>query len=145
VGEMQKVLIVYWSGSGNTELMAIKIAEGISYEGVKIDLVPVDEISANDVVSYDKIAFGCPSMGIEILEEEEFEPFYKEAEKLIEGKKIALFGSYGWGDGEWMEVWEKRVIEAKGKLFEKGLIMNSTPSAEEEEVCINFGKRFAKD
>jgi flavodoxin I len=142
---MQKVLIVYWSGSGNTELMAIKIAEGLELEGAKTDLVPVDEISPSDVDSYDKIAFGCPSMGIEILEEEEFEPFYKEAEKFINGKNIALFGSYGWGDGEWMEIWEKRVIEAQGKLFEKGLIMNSTPSAEEEEVCINFGKRFAKD
>ena len=142
---MQKVLVVYWSGSGNTELMAIKIAEGLEAEGLKTNVFPVDEISPNDVASYEKVAFGCPSMGIEVLEEEEFEPFYKEAEKLIENKKIALFGSYGWGDGEWMDIWEKRVIEAKAKLFEKGLIMNSTPSAEEEDLCINFGKRFAKD
>jgi flavodoxin I len=141
---MQKVLVVYWSGSGNTELMAIKIAEGLTLEGAKVDLFLVDEVEPEAVELYDKVAFGCPSMGIEVLEEEEFEPFYIEAEKRITNKKIALFGSFGWGDGEWMTNWENRVVDKKGMLFEKGLIMNSTPSTEEETVCVEFGKRFAK-
>jgi len=140
---MTNVLIVYWSGTGNTEIMAFKIKEGLEAENVSVDLRSVEDVAPQDVRDYDKIIFGCPSMGVEVLEEEEFEPFFCEIEADLEGKKIGLFGSYGWGDGEWMDAWTKRVTDRGAHLFEGGLIVNSTPSSEEEERCFEYGRRFA--
>ncbi|MDY0276625.1 MAG: flavodoxin [Acholeplasma sp.] len=141
---MKKAIIVYWSGTGNTEIMAQKIKEGLEQEEYNVAITEVYQADIETVLTFDKIAFGCPSMGIEELEEEEFEPFFAEIESKLEGRKIALFGSYGWGDGEWMETWENRVKSESINLFEKGLIMNSTPSTDEENECVEFGKRFAK-
>lgn len=142
---MNKAIIVYWSGTGNTEIMAEAIKEGMELENFEVELVEVYDTTLEEVLKYDKIALGCPSMGLENLEEEDFEPFFQKLEQKIENKKIALFGSYGWGEAEWMEAWEDRVIDAKAILFEnKGLAINSTPSSEEEEDCIDFGERFAK-
>lgn len=140
---MAKVLVVYWSGTGNTEIMAEKIKEGLENAGESVDYYSVEDITADEAKNYDKIAFGCPSMGVEVLEEDEFEPFFQEIENNLSGKKVALFGSYGWGDGEWMEAWEERTRDTDANLFET-LMMNSTPSGEEEEECISFGERFAK-
>jgi flavodoxin I len=140
---MANVLLVYWSGTGNTEIMAEKIKEGLESSGATVDFKTVDQIDAGDVEGYDKIAFGCPSMGVETLEEDEFEPFFEAVEGLIAGKKVALFGSYGWGEGEWMDAWQERTIATGAKLFEEGLKVNSTPSSEEEELCVEFGIRFA--
>lgn len=139
---MADVLMVYWSGTGNTEIMAEKIQEGLIKSGNTVKIVTVDEIEPQELESFDKIAFGCPSMGEDELEETEFEPFFEIAETLISGKKIALFGSYGWGEGEWMELWEDRVISSGAILFEKGMIANYTPGDEEEEACIKFGEKF---
>ena len=141
---MKKAVVVYWSGTGNTEIMAEKIKEGLEEASYEVDLLEVYEALVDEVLEYDKIAFGCSSMGIEELEEEEFEPFFEEIESHLAGRKIALFGSYGWGDGEWMENWEDRVNDQGAILFEKGLIINSTPSTDEEEECLEFGKRFGE-
>lgn len=141
---MKKAVVVYWSGTGNTEIMAEKIKEGLEEASYEVDLLEVYEALVDEVLEYDKIAFGCSSMGIEELEEEEFEPFFEEIESHLAGRKIALFGSYGWGDGEWMEYWEDRVNDQGAILFEKGLIINSTPSTDEEEECLEFGKRFGE-
>ncbi|HKL95132.1 MAG TPA: flavodoxin [Haploplasma sp.] len=141
---MKKAVVVYWSGTGNTEIMAEKIKEGLEEASYEVDLLEVYEALVDEVLEYDKIAFGCSSMGIEELEEEEFEPFFEEIESHLADRKIALFGSYGWGDGEWMEYWEDRVSEQGALLFEKGLIINSTPSTDEEEDCVEFGKRFGE-
>lgn len=141
---MKKAIIVYWSGTGNTEIMAEKIKEGLEDNNYEVELTEVYDAEIEEVLKYDKIAFGCPSMGIEELEEEEFEPFFAEILPELHDKKIALFGSYGWGDGEWMEEWEERVLAENIELFEKGLIINSTPSTDEEEECYEFGKRFAE-
>lgn len=140
---MASTLIVYWSGTGNTEIMAEKIKEGLEAEGASVDMRTVDQVSPDEVSDFDKILFGCPSMGAEILEEEEFEPFFAEAEGLISGKKVGLFGSYGWGEGEWMEAWADRTEQAGATLFDRGLMVNYTPSGEEEERCVEFGKNFA--
>ena len=83
-------------------------------------------------------------MCVETLEEDEFEPFFEEVEGSLSGKKVALFGSYGWGEGEWMDAWEERVKDSGADLFEAGFKINSTPSSEEEEECVEFGKSFAK-
>jgi flavodoxin short chain len=141
---MANVLVVYWSGTGNTEIMAEKIKEGLENAGETVDFKTVDQVEPSDVAQYDKIAFGCPSMGVETLEEDEFEPFFENAEGMLSGKKVALFGSYGWGEGEWMDAWVERTNAAGANLYDNGLRINSTPSSEEEDKCVEFGEGFAK-
>jgi flavodoxin short chain len=136
--------MVYWSGTGNTEMMAMKIQQGLIESGVSVDTFIVDEIAPDNVTNYDKILFGCPYMGVDELEETEFEPFFEVAETLISGKKVALFGSFGWGDGEWMDIWEERVLSKGAVLFNKGLIANYTPNENDEDACVEFGKAFAQ-
>ncbi len=140
---MANILLVYWSGTGNTEIMAEKIKEGLEQEGATVDFKTVDQVEPDDVSSYDKVVFGCPSMGVETLEEDEFEPFFEQVESLLSGKKVALFGSYGWGEGEWMDAWVERTQATGAQLFDDGLRINSTPSSEEEEKCVQFGADFA--
>lgn len=134
-----KTAVIYWSGTGNTEMMAKAIAEGAGTEAVS-----VSEFSGN-VNEYDVIAFGCPSMGAEELEESEFEPFFAEIEGKLSGKKVALFGSYGWGDGEWMRIWEERVKNDGAELINgEGFIVNETPDADALNALKEFGAGFAK-
>lgn len=140
---MNKILIAYWSGTGNTEQMANLIAEGAKSAGAAADVRPVSELKPSDVEVYEGIAFGCPAMGDEVLEETEFEPFYDEAEGKLGGKNVALFGSYGWGDGAWMRSWQDRVQAAGAKLFEEGLTVLSAPEGDAAGQCREFGKRFA--
>ena len=112
-------IIVYWSGTGNTESIANKIKADLGCEAVS-----VSGISALDASKFDLIILGCPSMGNEELEGDEFEPFFKELMTLAKGKKFALFGSYGWGDGEWMRNWQEEVGTLGGELVWEGLIVN---------------------
>lgn len=138
---MSKIAVIYWSGTGNTEAMAKAIGEGA---GADATVLSVSDISAAEAAKYEKLALGCPSMGAEVLEEAEFEPFFTELESMLSGKKVALFGSYGWGDGEWMRDWQGRVDGAGAQLFEdEGLILNETPDDEGLNQCRDFGKRFA--
>ena len=99
---MSKVAIVFWSQTGNTETMANCIAEGA---GANATIIPCNEMNAAKLGEYDVVAFGCPAMGAEQLEESEFEPMFSDLEGSLNGKKVALFGSYGWGDGQWMRDW----------------------------------------
>ena len=134
-----KSAVIYWSGTGNTEMMAKAIAEGAGAE-----LFSVSEFSGN-IADYDRIAFGCSAMGAEVLEEDEFEPFFSSIEGSLSGKTIALFGSYGWGDGEWMRNWEERVRADGAVLFgDEGLIVNETPSDDDLEKCKEFGENLIK-
>ena len=128
---MSKTAVIYWSGTGNTEMMAKAIAEGAG-----ADLFAVSEFSGN-IADYDRIAFGCAAMGAEVLEEDEFEPFFAAIEGSLSGKTVALFGSYGWGDGEWMRNWEERVKA-------DGLIVNETPSDDDLAKCKEIGENLAK-
>ena len=107
---MGKVSIVYWSGTGNTEAMAAAMAEGVKDAGAEVELLTVDKADAAALSEAKAFALGCPAMGAEELEEGEMEPFMAELDSQIAGKTIALFGSYGWGGGEWMREWESRVI-----------------------------------
>lgn len=133
-----KTAVIYWSGTGNTEAMAQAVAEGAGAE-----LFAVSAFSGS-VTDYDVIAFGCPSMGAEELEETEFEPFFASIESALSGKRVALFGSYGWGDGEWMRNWADRVKAAGAELInDEGLIVNEAPSAEDLEKCTALGKQMA--
>lgn len=140
---MSKIAIVYWSGTGNTEQMAACIAEGVKEAGGEVDLLGPSEFSAAKFKDYSAVAFGCPSMGTEQLEESEFEPMFADLESSLSGKKIALFGSYGWGDGQWMREWCERCASAI--LYqEEGLIVNEAPDAAGQEACRELGRGLAK-
>ena len=140
---MNKILVVYYSSTGNTQQMAEQIVQGITSAGGEADLVEVNAAPAID--GYEKIAFGCPAMGAENLEEAEFEPFFASIEGQLSGKKVALFGSYDWGDGQWMRDWQDRVLADGANLFNnEGLIVNGTPDAEGDALCNKFGSDFSK-
>ena len=136
---MSKVAIVYWSGTGNTEAMANYVAEGVKKAGGEADLFTSAEFGADKAGEYDRIAFGCPSMGAEQLEESEFQPMFDEVSPVLSGKKIALFGSYGWGDGEWMRNWEESCKEAGANLVCDSVICQEEPDDEATDACKALG------
>ena len=138
---MSKVAVVYWSGTGNTEAMAAFVAEGAKGKGADVALLTSSEFDASMMDNYDASAFGCPPMGSEQLEESEFEPVFTSCEAKLGGKKIALFGSYEWGDGEWMRLWNERVKAAGANLVNgEGLILNEVPDDTGLEICRELGK-----
>lgn len=140
---MSKVAVVYWSGTGNTEMMAAKVAEGAKQAGAEVVSFTAAEFGPDKMDEFDAVAFGCPSMGAEQLEESEFEPMFTSCEARLDGKKIALFGSYGWGDGEWMRSWESTCISDGAVLACDSVICNEAPDAEAEEACMALGKALA--
>ena len=137
---MSKVAVVFWSGTGNTGIMATKVAEGVTEAGGEATILPADQFNAEMMDSYDSIAFGCPSMGAEQLEESEFEPVFLACEPKLNGKKIALFGSYGWGDGEWMRNWEETCKNDGAVLATDFVICNEAPDDDAIEQCKALGK-----
>ena len=139
---MKQAAVVYWSGTGNTEAMAKKIAEGIESAGVKADIFTAADFSAAMADSYDAIAFGCPSMGAEQLEENEFEPMFESCKSKLNGKRIVLFGSYGWGDGEWMRIWEEECRACGAQLACACVICNEAPDEQAECDCKEAGRQL---
>lgn len=137
-----KICIIYWSGTGNTEAMANLICEGAVATGADVSLKEVSSANIEDIESSDIVLFGCPAMGDEVLEEDEFEPFMSSVTTTLNGKKIGLFGSYDWGDGEWMRIWEKDVKAAGANLLKEGLIVQMEPSGDDIEKCREFGKEM---
>ena len=140
---MSKIAVVYWSGTGNTEAMAKLVEEGIVAAGGQADLLPPALFTPDLVSGYDAIAFGCPSMGAEQLEEGEFQPMFDAVKGSLGGKTIGLFGSYGWGDGEWMESWEAQCRQDGAVLACGSVICNEAPDDEAQEACRNLGKALA--
>ena len=140
---MSKVAVVYWSGTGNTEMMAQKVAEGAKEAGAEVAVLTSADFSADDVDAYDAIAFGCPAMGAEELEDTEFEPMFSACESKLSGKKIALFGSYGWGDGEWMRSWEATAKSYGAHLEREGVICADAPDTAAKAACEALGKALA--
>ena len=140
---MNKIAVVYWSSTGNTEAMANAVSEGAKAAGADVTLYTATEFSASMVADFDAIAFGCPSMGAEQLEETEFEPMFTECESKLSGKTIALFGSYGWGDGEWMRNWEDTCRDVGAVLACDSVICMEAPDDEAEEQCRNLGAALA--
>lgn len=136
---MSKVAVVYWSGTGNTEEMAKCVAEGAKGKGAEVDLLESADFGAEKAALYDAIAFGCPAMGDEVLEETEFEPMFLECKPELGGKKIALFGSYGWGDGEWMRNWEETCKSVDANLVCDSVICADAPDSEAKEACMALG------
>ena len=118
--------------------MASAIAAGM---GEGTELYSVDQFTG-DIADYDKIAFGCSAMGDEVLEEAEFDPFFTSIEGKLGGKKVALFGSYGWGDGQWMRDWAERTTKAGANLYDDGLMVNGFPDGDAKVQCTAFGEGF---
>ena len=136
---MRKIAVVYWSGTGNTEAMAHAVAEGAKDAGAEVTIFTPGEFSGAMVETFDAIAFGCPSMGAEQLEESEFEPMFLDCEGKLKNKPIALFGSYGWGDGEWMRTWEETCREIGADLVASGVICQETPEDTALAECRDLG------
>ena len=136
---MNKVCVVYWSGTGNTEAMANAVLTGINEAGAEGTLFAASEFNPGTLGGFDAAAFGCPSMGCEQLEESEFEPLFTQCEPMLEGKRIALFGSYGWGDGEWMRNWKEQCEKDGAIIACEPVICNDAPSDEAIEECKKLG------
>jgi flavodoxin short chain len=141
---MSKVIVVYWSGTGNTEKMAELIAKGAENGGASVVRKSVASASVAELADYDVIAFGSPSMGVETIEETEMEPFFTEALPGLGGKNVAIFGSYGWGDGEWLRTWAERVRDAGAKLIGDGLAVHEAPDDVSSAECVAYGEKIAK-
>lgn len=140
---MSKVAVVYWSGTGNTEMMANEVAEGAKAAGAEVSVFTPDTFSADKMDEFDAVAFGCPAMGAEELEDTEFEPMFNDCRAKLSGKKIALFGSYGWGDGEWMRTWAEDCEGAGCNLVSEPVICNEAPDDAAAESCRALGSALA--
>jgi flavodoxin short chain len=141
---MKKILVTYWSGTGNTEVMAKQLAKGAGDAGAEVDLKPVSQATADLVKGADALAFGCPAMGAEILEENEMEPFISGLTRAeLENNPLGLFGSYDWGDGQWMRDWVERMKGLGALVDGEGIITQLVPSEEALNQCHELGKRLA--
>lgn len=140
---MDTIIIAYWTQTGNTKAMAEAVGEGVETAGKKADVRHISEVSMDSLREAQVFAMGCPAMGAEVLEEGEMEPFVMEVEGFAQGKRIGLFGSYGWGDGQWMREWCQRCSAAQ--LYdEDGLILNESPDADGQETCRELGRGLAR-
>ena len=137
---MKNIAIVYYSGTGNTELLADAVREGVVSVGSSAKKISAGLFGADMLDSYDAVAFGCPASGAENLEEDIFEPMFETLLPHLAGKRIALFGSYGWGDGQWMRSWEQRVKEAGATLVAKSIITMDSPDADALVQAREMGK-----
>lgn len=142
---MKSFKVVYWSGTGNTETMAQAVARGIESAGRNAELLEADKVSAGDFSEDHVFAIGCPAMGAEELEDSVVEPLIRDLEENISGKKVALFGSYDWGDGEWMRVWVQRMKKAGAEIIGgEGVICNNSPDEEGISACEELGKKMTE-
>lgn len=138
-----KTAVVYWSGTGNTEAMARAVAEGMTAAGAEAVLLTPAEVAPGDLNTYGAIAFGCPAMGSEVLEEMEFQPMFDACKRSLGGKRVALFGSYGWGDGQWMRDWQDRCAAVGAVLCGDGLTVNEAPDDIALAECTALGKALS--
>ena len=135
-----KIAVVYWSGTGNTEAMAQAVTEGAKSAGAEAQLFTAAEFEGDNMDAFDAVAFGCPAMGAEELEETEFGPMFEGCQEKLSGKKIALFGSYGWGDGEWMRTWEDTCRGKGAALACDSVICQETPDDDALDACRKLGE-----
>lgn len=140
-----KVAIIYWSGTGNTETMAKSVLDGATAAGAEAKLFTCSEFDINDADMFDAFALGCPAMGSEELEDSEFAPLYNSLKEKLSGKKVALFGSYGWGGGEWMKSWEADCFDGTPIRASESVIAEESPSNEVLENCKKLGAALASN
>ena len=140
---MKKTAVIYWSGTGNTEAMANAVAEGMRQAGAECSVLTSADVTADTVAALEAVALGCPAMGAEELEETEFAPMFDGIKSALAGKAVALFGSYGWGDGEWMRTWEENCRDKGANLVCDSVICQETPNDEALSVCRSLGEALA--
>lgn len=140
---MSKIAVIYWSGTGNTEAMANAVAQGARGKGAGADLLAPGEVNSAALDAYTGIALGCPAMGGEALEEEEFEPMFEEVKRALQTQNVALFGSYGWGGGEWMRNWERDCRRSGISLCCESVICNEAPDDQTLAACRAMGEALS--
>ena len=140
---MDKIYVIFWTQGGNTQAMAEAVAEGIREGGKEAEVTYVGSVSADVLKDQPVFALGCPAMGAEVLEESEMEPFVAEVETFAAGKKIGLFGSYGWGDGEWMRNWDETCRNDGALMACDFVICNDAPDEDAKAACEELGKALA--
>jgi len=140
---MNKIAVIYWTGTGNTEVMANEVVAGAKDAGADVTLFNTSDFSADKAQEFDKFALGCPAMGAEELEDSEFQPLYDQLKTQISGKKVVLFGSYGWGGGEWMNPWKEDAANAGLVLADDPLAIEGAPDDAGKEKCRELGKVLA--
>jgi flavodoxin short chain len=140
---MNKIAVVYWSGTGNTEMMAKAVAEGAAEKGAAVDVLTPSEFGSDKMDQYDAVAFGCPAMGAEVLEKSEFQPMFDDCCAKLNGKKIGLFGSWGWGGGEWMQNWEAQCRELGAAIASEPVTCANQPEEDTLAACKNLGAALA--
>ncbi len=140
---MTSIRIVYWSGTGNTEKMAELIRDGAVKSGASVACDEISEVFVSELADYDIVAFGCPAMGADVIEEGFMEPFFTEALPGLKGRKVALFGSYGWSEREWMNAWAERTKEGGALLFDDGLVVYESPKGADIDKCFAWGEKLA--
>lgn len=140
---MKKTAVVYWSSTGNTEAMAQAVLEGMKEAGAEAVLLTPDAVDVSALAGMDAIAFGCPAMGSEVLEECEFEPMFSGCKNRLGGKSVGLFGSYGWGDGEWIRTWAEDAEAAGARLVVEPVMANGSPDGDAETACAALGTALA--
>lgn len=136
------IKVIYWSGTGNTKSMAEYISEGIKEKGKEVDVLEVSKATDKDVVDAEVLVLGCPAMGCEELDDSEVIPFIEANKALMKDKKMVLFGSYGWGNGEWMETWQEQMESLGAHLVIEPLIVNEFTTGQDEEICMEYGKKI---
>lgn len=142
---MDKIYVIYWSQTGNTQTMAEAVCEGIKEAGKEAEVIAVDKMNGKELQNVSAFALGCPAMGAENLEEDEMEPFVSEIESFVSGKRVALFGSYGWGDGQWMRDWVERMMSAGAEVVNgEGEICMEMPDEESLKRCKELGKQLVQ-
>ena len=141
---MKNIVVIYWSGTGNTEKMAKALVEGASLDENNVTLLSVDKVKIDQVLNADVVALGCPAMGDEELEESEMKPFVESISQVVIDKNIVLFGAYGGGNGQWMRNWEEKIIEFGAKLIKDGLIIHRDVIDKELEQCKKLGEIMAR-
>ncbi len=141
---MKKIAVIYWSSTGNTEQMANAVVEGANAKGADAKVFAVDSFNPGDLNEYDAVAFGCPAMGDEVLESDEFEPVFDECKPMLRDKPVGLFGSYGWGDGEWMRNWQQDCIDCGANVVADGVICCDSPDETALDECKTLGSKLAE-
>ncbi len=137
---MSKIAVIYYSSTGNTEIMANKISDGAKESGNEVDVFSCSEFDITSVNGYDAIILGCPACGSEELDDSEFLPMFESIKSDLTGKKVGLFGSYGWGGGEYMNVFKEECENNSITIIGEPILAENTPDSDVEEQCINFGK-----
>lgn len=141
---MSKVAIIYWSGTGNTEEMANSVIEGLKKANAQVSVFSPNDFNKDLVSNFDAFAFGCPAMGSEVLEEDEFQPMWDSILPILKDKKVVLFGSYDWGDGEWLRLWEEESKKAGINIVCDCIMANNEPTEQDKIKLENMGLTLGK-